>query len=322
MIATGLLCLQTASADVQRTAVWIDTDPACNFRFTHDVDDCWALLLALEEDSLDIRGISSVFGNTNESESHETLVRMLEVFARDDPSPPVYSGADGPIDTLAAPVSTRNPASEAMAAALAQEPLTIIALGPLTNVAALVSSYPQRIANITRVIAVAGQRPQHSARIFPGESRLFHVHDFNFRKDVRATEIVLHSSIPITLLPFEAAQQIGIGSSELATLAEGSQRSHWLSDISAPWLRFWNVAFKAKNFHPFDTLAVGFVSWPQLFSCQDMTAWIEFKKALFVDSRDRLLVAHATQSGSNGKQVSYCYGVSQSFKTNLIASLR
>ena len=322
MIATGMLCLQTVSADGQRTAVWIDTDPACNFRFTQDVDDCWALLLALEENSLDIRGISSVFGNASEPESHETLVRLLEAFTQPDASPPVYRGAVGPIDTLAAPVSARNPASEAMAAALAQEPLTVIALGPLTNVAALVSSHPQRIANITRVIVVAGQRPQHSSRIFPGESRLFHVHDFNFRKDVRATEIVLHSSVPITLLPFEAAQQIGITSSDLSSLAEASPRSRWLSDISAPWLHFWKVAFKAENFHPFDTLAVGLVSWPQLFSCQDMTAWIQFKKALFVDSRDRLLVAQAAQSGSYGERVSYCYGVSQFFKTKLMASLR
>jgi len=322
IIAIAIFFGQTARADEVRRAVWIDTDPACYSRFTHDVDDCWALLLALRDDSLDIRGISSVFGNASEPRNHETLVRLLEAFAQGEAIPLVHRGATEPIGSLATSGSFGEPASKAMAAALTQEPLTIIALGPLTNIATLVSNYPQHIKNISSVIAVAGQRPQHTARIFPGESRLFHVHDFNFRKDVRAAEIVLNSPVSITLLPFEAARQIGIESSDLSALAQEGPRSKWLNDISIPWLRFWEIAFQADKFHPFDALAIGLVSWPQLFSCQEMTAWIEYKRALFIGSRDRLLVAHTSQPDSKRKQVNYCYGVNNSFKTELLASFR
>lgn len=42
-----------------KQAVWIDTDPACGHEKTDDVDDCWALLLALQSDELEILGIST-----------------------------------------------------------------------------------------------------------------------------------------------------------------------------------------------------------------------------------------------------------------------
>ena len=44
-------------------AVWIDSDPACGHAKTDDVDDCWALLLGLRSNELEIRGISTLFGN-------------------------------------------------------------------------------------------------------------------------------------------------------------------------------------------------------------------------------------------------------------------
>lgn len=45
--------------------VWIDTDPACGLGSTADPDDCFALVLALQEARLQIRGISTVFGNAD-----------------------------------------------------------------------------------------------------------------------------------------------------------------------------------------------------------------------------------------------------------------
>ena len=53
-----------------KQAVWIDTDPACGHAKTDDVDDCWALFLALRSNEMDIRGISTVFGNGSGEKSN------------------------------------------------------------------------------------------------------------------------------------------------------------------------------------------------------------------------------------------------------------
>jgi len=297
--------------------VWIDADPACDYHSAHDVDDCWALTLALYALPEHIRGFSTVFGNSSEAQSYGSMQSVLSMADQAGQAPPVYRGATGPL-LLEAPAQ-HNAAAMAMAAALAEQMLTIIALGPLTNIAALLQAHPEQGANIERVIAVAGQRSLTDARFYPGSSKLFHVHDFNFRKDVAAFETVLRAGIPMTLLPFETAQKIGIGRKDLSAMAVSSSTAQWLARVSGPWLTFWESAFEAETFHPFDSLAVGIVIHPSQFSCEQLPVIIERKPALFIDSRDRLLVSSALNSQFS---VRYCQHVDPEFKDFLLTSLQ
>ncbi len=41
-----------------RLQVWVDTDPACGYSSTSDVDDCWAIYAVLNSATLRIVGIS------------------------------------------------------------------------------------------------------------------------------------------------------------------------------------------------------------------------------------------------------------------------
>ena len=52
------------SSNASKPSAWIDTDPACGQGATNDVDDCWALMMALRSPELALRGISTTFGNT------------------------------------------------------------------------------------------------------------------------------------------------------------------------------------------------------------------------------------------------------------------
>lgn len=307
----------------QSSAVWIDTDPACDHQKRQDVDDCWALLQALAVEPLDIRGISSVFGNGDEQQSFKTLNTLLGKFGRAGNTPETYRGAARPLD-LDSPQAT--PASEAMARSLAKvasnspdsDSLTIIALGPLTNVATLLLTHPEFEGNIKQVIAVAGQRSSQSPRFYPGQSRLFHVHDFNFRKDTDAFDTVLNSNIPVSLVPYEIGRQISIGATELLALANGNEQAQWLGEVSEPWFGFWRTAFRAKAFHPFDSLAVGYASSPELFSCESIPVKIVRRPALLSSSRDELLVS---PNFDEERAVRYCYEVDPSFKSELLAQV-
>jgi pyrimidine-specific ribonucleoside hydrolase len=311
-----VLILSSAGTVAAGSAVWIDSDPACNQARTNDVDDCWALLLALGSQTLDIRGISSVFGNSSEELSYTTATSLLQKFDFSNAAPSVYRGAVVPLGSSS---PNTNPAVEALAAALEKEALTIIALGPLTNIASLVINHPDRIANIKQVIVVAGQRPDKKLGFYPGKSKLFHVHDFNFRKDVRAVDTILSSPIPVALVPFEVAQVINIDEYDLTQMKQGGYQARWLGEISAPWLGLWQQDFQATGFHPFDSLAIGFASNPELFSCESIPAKIEHKQSLFMNSRDKLVVSHEY---SEQNLVRYCYAVDPFFKSHMLEILR
>lgn len=71
---------QVASAMDSRTAIWIDTDAGCGLEPLVDVDDCWALILALTAPEFDLRGISTVHGNVAEAHVYRTVTTMAERF--------------------------------------------------------------------------------------------------------------------------------------------------------------------------------------------------------------------------------------------------
>ena len=311
-----LLCwgvtIAQASSD---QAVWIDTDPACGQTKFDDVDDCWAILLAMRSDGLKIRGISTLFGNSSGESSYLTATKLIQRFGSEESMPMIYRGAD---QAIGSGTPDKNEATDALAKVLSKEPLTIIALGPLTNIAALILRHPEHLANIRRVIAIAGQRPEPGIGFYPGTSRLFHLHDLNFRKDVAAFRILLQSSIPVTLVPYEAAAKISILSPDLALLEKGDSQSRWLSKVSKPWLQFWNNKLGAKGFFPFDSLAIGLVTFPSHFTCENISAKIQYRRTLFLKSRDNLLVSHDFKEK---RYVEYCHDIDQSLKSELISEL-
>jgi len=299
-----------------KQAVWIDTDPACGHEKTDDVDDCWALLLALQSDELEIRGISTLFGNGSGEKSYQTAKELIQRFAYKKATPSIHRGADRALN-LREP--KMNDASLALATALAKEPLTLIALGPLTNIATLILNHPEKLTNIKQVIAVAGQRPEPGLGFYPGQSRLLHLHDLNFRKDTTAFDVVLNSAVPVTLVPYEIASKITINQNDLKQLNSGGIQSQWLAKVSNPWLEFWKTTLQADGFHPFDSLAVGLLIMPNLFTCENIPAKIDHKRSIFVASRDKLLVSRYF---SGKRLVSYCHNIEQAFKFKLIERLK
>lgn len=298
------------------TPVWIDSDPACDERRTHDVDDCWALVRALQADELSVRGISTVFGNSSESVSFHVMTDLLKQAPNSVELPLVHRGASLP---FVKGIESSHIAVEALSAALRVEPLTIIALGPLTNIAALVTEYPELSHRIVRLVVVAGQRPEQGSRFHPGSSQLFHVHDFNFRKDVSAFQILLDSDLPITLLPYEAASKVRINERDLMEMKSAGSQTELLAKLAEPWLDYWKSMFGSDSFYPFDSLAVGYVIDSQWFSCKFLPARIDRKQSLFLPSRDRLLVS---ESFVGGRELNYCYDVDPRFKNDLLLSLQ
>lgn len=305
LIAITTLCFATS---ILADAVWIDTDPACGISRTTDVDDCWALYLAIHSSELEIRGISTVFGNSDGAATYKKTQDIVLRLSTNKTDLRIYRGADHKLDRQQ---HQHTEASTALARNLTQEKLTIIALGPVTNIATLLQIHPELTNRIDRIIAVAGKRPKPGPGFYPGDTSIMHLHDFNFRKDVAAFEIVLNSKIPIVLIPYEVASKVTILPADLEQLKTNSNNSRWLAEISQQWMSFWKDDLNVDGFFPFDSMAVAYAINNKSFQCEKLPARIERRRSLFVESRDDLIVSHDPK---NGRHVIYCHNINPDFK--------
>ena len=257
MMRSGALVSMTmlfAAASWTATPVWIDTDPSVQ-RGGHEVDDGLALIQAFHSPELVVRGVSVVFGNSPLDAALPIGQRLVRDFG--PPGLPVLGGAAN-----ARQLGAETPASRSLAEALTREKLTILAIGPLTNVGTLLRKRPDLASRIERIIAVAGRRP---GQRFATGTATTPFRDLNFELDPEAFQIVLDSHVPLVLAPWEISSKVWISAADLANIRPG-----WVLDAAADWLQRWKKNFGVDGFNPFDTLAVGYAISPSSFGCETL----------------------------------------------------
>ena len=269
----------------QPVRVWIDADAACGTGKRRDPDDCLALLSLASTTNIDIVGISTVFGNAPVAETDQvmrTLVQQLGTYAGRPGSAtlPVFKGCGGAAQKCLEDGGSRA-AQAAILQALQHGTLDFVALGPLTNLAAVLAQEPALARRITRVIAVMGRRPGH--RFHPSESRatgamLFGhgpiFRDLNTVLDTHAVAVVLASGIPVILIPYTAARQVSMTGHDLDSVAGTGPAGQWVAGRSRAWLEFWRSEVGLDGFYPFDLMAAAYVRDPTTFGCARVTAWV------------------------------------------------
>lgn len=319
-LCLGAACQSTPDRTDGRTPVWIDTDVAIG-EPDRDVSDAFAIIQALHSPGLDVRGVSAVFGNVPLVRTWPIAKDLVGRFGPEDVR--AWRGAEGPHERQAP-----TEASEALAAALGAEPLTVIALGPLTNIASLLERKPALGRRITRIVAVAGRRP--GQRFTTGAVNPRGHRDLNVELDVAALRVVLDSGVPLTLAPFELSSQVVVDASDLEALGEGPVAARFLAESSGPWLRLWQEVFAMDGFSPFDTLAVDLVASPDSIACMEARAVIEPWPAdeieprlhgQFNAAREALIVRDAADAGERGRAVTYCHTPDEGFKARLMDAL-
>ncbi len=237
--------LTMAQAAPARVAVWIDTDPAIGEK-ERDVDDGLALVQAFRSPELEIRGVSVVFGNAPLDRGLPIARRIVRSVGL--PQLQVLAGA-----ASAADAKVETEASRALATALRASPLTILALGPATNVATTLAKHPELASRVTRIIAVAGRRP--GQRFTTGTSNARGHRDFNFELDPGSFQVLLDSNAELVLAPFEISSKIWLTGSDLDRLAASpSATARALASPARAWLALWTRLFGVDGFNPFDTL--------------------------------------------------------------------
>lgn len=260
-----------------RTRVIIDTDPG--------VDDAIAILLALASDGLDVLAITTVTGNVPVELTTLNARRLVGLAGRHDvvvargsdvglAGEPedfvVVHGSDGLGDIeWDEPTVTEDPrhAVEVMRHFLDEEPLTIIAIGPLTNLAVLLERHPGIEQRVDRLVVMGGA--SFEGNVTPAA-------EFNIWADPIAAERVFSASWPITVMPLDLTHQATLNDDHLARLRSlGNEVGRRCADMLEPYAAFHDEWYGNRDVIMHDAMAVYEVMDPTAIVKQGVRVAVE-----------------------------------------------
>jgi pyrimidine-specific ribonucleoside hydrolase len=204
------------------------------------VDDALAILFAVRHPGIRLRAISCVAGNTDVDQVVGNTLRVLDTAGAGDV--PVGRGADRPLlatlrharhvhgadgmADLGLPASARTPVGEHAVALLrreiltAPEPVTLVTLAPLTNIALLLRTHPEVTENIGRVVTMGGSASVGNASA---------VAEFNVWHDPEAAAIVFGAGLPLTMYGLDVFYGAAVPRSKAEQLAASDEPGAWLA---------------------------------------------------------------------------------------------
>ncbi|SDS46506.1 nucleoside hydrolase [Christiangramia echinicola] len=300
--------------------IWVDADLAVGMKRYNregysDVDDAYALLQLFKAENIDIKGISTVFGNTRIDDAYRLSNEMVSDFAPYDI--PVYKGAAEKINLEKV---ESNAAVEAMSAALRKDQMAILAIGPATNIGTLLLLYPELKSQIKEVVLVAGRRTATSYFEI-GNPTAHHAPDLNFDLDNDAFRILFESGVKVVLCPFEISNKVWITAEDLDSMKNGDLATSWLAEKSKPWLRQWEQVGET-GFNPFDVLASHYLIAPEDIISEELNANLEIhENDMLLGSPENNFKQYLICDSENGFPVTYCYGVVDGYHNKLMKSL-
>jgi inosine-uridine nucleoside N-ribohydrolase len=192
------------------TPILLDCDPG------HD--DAIALLLALASPELELLGVTTVAGNQTLDKTTANALRVLEFVGRGDV--PVAAGADRPLarelfiaayvhgesglDGPALPPPQGSPVDQHAVDFLAERvlgsdrPVTLVPVGPLTNIALLLARHPEAAGNVERIVLMGGA---------VAEGNVTPAAEFNIYVDPEAAWRVFRSGVPVTMIGLDVTHK-------------------------------------------------------------------------------------------------------------------
>ena len=229
--ATAGACVAAVPTSVP---VIIDTD------IGDDIDDAFALALAIRNPRLDVIGVTTAFGDTA---TRVALVRrLLRALARSDI--PIAQGAATSDPTpftqraWAQEGADRSAAPDAVdliASAASARPgeITLLALAPLTNVETLIRRNPASFRRLKRIVMMggsirAGYRADGSGPTPPSA-------EYNIAQAPGALVAVLGGGVPVTMFPLDATQVRFEQVARDRLFAQGSALSDALRSLYLQW---------------------------------------------------------------------------------------
>ncbi|MCX6461227.1 MAG: nucleoside hydrolase [Actinobacteria bacterium] len=234
-------------------------------RTPSDYDDTWALALMRDVPDVDVLGIVVTMGNGPLAPEMVVTQQALE---RLNMHLPLHPGAATWLPMVAtkdnagvdlSPTCVNDGVTFMADQLRTRQGITILAAGPLTDVACLVLAYPTEASHIKEVVALVGGRP--GPVIYAGKP----ARDFNYSMDPRALSVILdESSIPFTAVTFEASSSAAMPTDIVDALAASADPTaayfgsasqaytEWWASIFGPTKPIWDAGVLWRYLHPED----------------------------------------------------------------------
>ena len=281
-------CSNNSNGQDNKTKIFISTDIAAGLvggwrTGPADTDDPYAVELISTFVDAEVLGAAVVRGNDIQPAE---LFAAIETFILTPGfwNGPIFAGAVEPLPTPDSVMWTGNVGPPetlidlcvnegvlALAELLAEsnQKITILAIGPLTDIACLVQNFPETLGNIKEMVYLAGRAPGEVLK-YPFSDVIFT--DFNVQQDLRAAQIVLEQSdIPITFITFSLSSSTLYTRAQIDSLLEPecSARAKLLSRASQDKMNDLEEGLNLNGMDTFDINAAYYIAKPDLFMCEE-----------------------------------------------------
>ncbi|MGP1510794.1 MAG: ribonucleoside hydrolase RihC, partial [Treponema lecithinolyticum] len=256
----------------------IDTDPG--------IDDAVALAIALFNETVDVKLITTVAGNVSLEKVTANALRLLTFWGK---KVPVAKGAEKPfiqkfvdaagihgqsgMDGFDFPepdmslLVKEHAVNKMREVIMAEKTITLVAIGPLTNVALLFALYPEVKTHISRIVLMGGSLTRGNKGVMA---------EFNFATDPHAAKMVFDAGVPLVMAGLDVGWQSAVlpeDTAKLLTMGKTGQMVHAL------FKKYRSGTF-ATGLRMYDACAVAYLLKPEIFKTADVFVDIELSGKL------------------------------------------
>lgn len=208
-----------------------------------DIDDAFALALIMSSPELNLLGVTTVYRNA--AERRDIVKSVLDGYGR--PDIPVYAGEDVPpademrffnydvlergkplirhfVTGMKRYPTDKTDAAEFIASQLNSRPgeITVMAIGPLTNLARAERLYPGTLSNAKKIVFMGGQ--------LVGEYR-----EWNIKCDVESAREVFAGGARIVMVTRDVTVKCILGAGDVERVRENCGAHPFLYDMLRVW---------------------------------------------------------------------------------------
>jgi pyrimidine-specific ribonucleoside hydrolase len=254
------------------TRIILDCDPG------HD--DAIALMLALGSPEVEVLGVTTVSGNQTVAKTTANAIRVLDHLGRDDI--PVSAGAERPLvregcaaanvhgesglDGPDLPPPARPPEPEhaidwiAKTLSAEDSAATLVATGPLTNVALFLARYPALEAKVARIVLMGGAI---------AEGNVTPAAEFNIWADPEAAQRVFSSGLDVTMVGLDVTHEALMRQPHVDRLADTGSAGKLVADLHGFYAEHHRRSYDWDGAPVHDAVAVGHVIDGTLLEMKD-----------------------------------------------------
>ncbi|MEM6160323.1 ribonucleoside hydrolase RihC [Erwinia sp. P6884] len=256
-----------------RTPIVLDTDPG--------IDDAVAIAAALFSPQLDLKLITTVSGNVAVEKTTHNALQLMDFWQKDIPvargaeKPLVRplrdaayvhgeSGMDGYAFTKPQRQALAQPAITAIYETLtaSKEPVTLVAIGPLTNIAQLLSRYPDAKKSVRRLVIMGGSA---------GRGNFTPTAEFNIAIDPEAAAQVFASGLEIVMCGLDVTNRALLSPAYLAQLPMLNRTGKMLHSLFSHY----RSGSMDSGLRMHDLCTIAWLVRPDLFRAHDCFVGIE-----------------------------------------------